>query len=430
MRRLALIAATISFSEVAQAQPSPAADCMPFPTVLMTAAAFSPDAQIQLAERDEAFARLEELRSMAWPQVSLYGRSLAGDADLSDAQLANQMGLRVSQDLFDFSKRQFQEEAAGYDLLSARKLSEASQDVAALQAGGAYLEALQAREQREALAAEVELLTLLSRTLQELSATGGATADEVLETNARLAAARAQAAQLSLLEAQAKVAVRLLTGVRTLEICPSPNLHDELAASHARLAASEQVLRQAIVNHPRVAAANNAISARSADESFEKRAWLPTVRGVGTFAVGQDDLARNWGDRSSVGLEFSMPLFSGGGQAARENAAAARSGQAQKARDLAVLEVEQQFRRAMQSFDMGAAQYEGRRQAADYKREQVALLRDAYDDGARTLRELVEVQSEMTANELAAIGDHYALLGAALTVHVLAGDARTRGGGR
>lgn len=429
VHRAAFGAAMFAICTDAVAQPVPAVpsgDCVSFATALQTAATFSPDAQIQLAQRDEAFARLDELRSAAWPQVSLFGRSLAGDADLSDAQLANQVGLRVTQDIFDFSKRQLQEEAAGYDLLSARQLAEASQDVAALQAGAAYLEALEAFEQRQALSGEIETLSLLSETLGELAASGGATADETLETNARLASARAQAAQLELLESQAKVAVRLLTGVRTLEPCLSPNLEAELAASPTRLAASEHVLQQAILNHPRVRAANNSISARTAEEGYEKRSWLPTLRGVGTYAYGQDDLARNWADRSSLGLEFSMPLFSSGGQSARESAAAARSSQALKARDLAVLEVEQQFRRAMQSYNLGAPQYDSRRKAAEFKRQQVTLLRQAYTDGARTLRELVEVQSELTANELASIANRYDLLSAALIIHVLAGDARTR----
>ena len=405
-------------------------ECVTFQTALATAAAFSPSAQVELAQRDIAFARLEELRATAWPQVSLFGRSLAGDADLSDAQIANQMGLRVTQDIFDFSKRTFQEKAVGYDLQSARQLSDASKDVAALDVGLAYLQALEAREQTVALSDEVESLSLLSRTLQELSTGGGATVDEVLETNARLAALEAQVAQLQLLEMQAKSTVGLLTGVETLEICPSPNLDAELAASHARLAGSDEALRQAIVAHPRVQAANLTIMASSAKLDYERNAWLPTLRGVGTYAYGQDDANRNWDQRSSLGLEFSVPLFSGGAQNAREKAASARSTQATKSRDLAVLELEQQFRRALQTYDFGANQYRHRVQATDYKRQQTALLKDAYDDGARTLRELLEVQSELTANEFASISNRFELLRAALTIHVLAGDANIRTGVR
>lgn len=432
--RVACVAAVLNVvlsGGVAHAQPQPpAGECTAFATTLATAAAFSPDAQIELAQRDEALARLDELRSLAWPQVSMFGRSLAGDADLSDVQLANQVGLRLTQDIFDFSKRQLRQEAAQYDLESARLLVDASRDVAALETGAAYLDALKAREQRQALTAEIEFLGLLSKTLQDLAASGQATADEVLETNARLSAAKAQVSQLTFLEQQAIVTTRLLTGVKTFEPCPSPNLDGELAASYKRVAASDAALQQVIADHPRIRAANSAISARSAEQNYEKRAWLPTLRGVGTYAYGQTDGTNDWRERSSVGLEFSMPLFSGGGQTARESAAVARSRQASKGRELASLEIEQQLRRAIQSYALGTEQFTSRSQAADYKREQLNLLRQGYDNRTRTLRELVEVQSELTANQLSAIASRYDLLAASLTIHVLSGDARTRANGR
>jgi outer membrane protein TolC len=123
-----------------------------------------------------------------------------------------------------------------------------------------------------------------------------------------------------------------------------------------------------------------------------------------------------------------MPIFSGGGQTAREGAAAARARQAQKSRDLAALEIEQDLRRAVQAFEFGRVQLESRQSAADYKRDQLKLLRQAYDEHARTLRELVEVQSEFTANELSAIASRYEFLSAGLKLYVLSGDSRTRQG--
>lgn len=336
--------------------------------------------------------------------------------------------MRLTQDVFDFSKRQLREEAAQYDLQSARLLVEASRDITALEAGSAYLDALKAREQTAALAEEVTFLGMLAEALEELSAKGLATADEVLEAQARLAAARSQVSQLSLVETQATVTVRLLTGLAVFAACPSPNLDGELAVSYARLAASDGALQQAIMDHPRVRAATHAVSARSADANYEKRAWLPTLRGVGTYGYGQENDLSNWRDRSSVGLEFSMPIFSGGGQTAREGAATARTRQAQKSKNVAALEIEQDLRRAVQAFEFGRVQMESRRSAADFKRDQLKLLRQAYDERARTLRELVEVQSEFTANELSAIASRYELLAAGLKLYVMSGDSRTRQG--
>lgn len=427
MRALAAIASALALMSPAHAQ-ALETGCIPFTTALSMAAAFSPDAQIELAQRDEALARLDELRAFAWPQVSLFGRSLSGDADLSDVRLANQVGVRLTQDVFDFSKRQIREEAAQYDLQSARLLVEASRDITALEAGSAYLDALKAREQAAALADEVKFLGMLAKALEELLVKGEATADEVLEANARLAGMRSQISQLTLVETQAVVTARLLIGLTAFAPCPSPNLDGELAVSHARLSASDSSLQQAIADHPRVRAAAHAASARSADANYETRAWLPTLRGVGTYAYGQDNGLSDWRDRSSVGLEFSMPIFSGGGQTAREGAAAARARQAQKSRDLAALEIEQDLRRAVQAFEFGRVQLESRQSAADYKRDQLKLLRQAYDEHARTLRELVEVQSEFTANELSAIASRYEFLSAGLKLYVLSGDSRTRQG--
>ena len=427
MRMFAAIVSAIALAAPAAAQ-TQEAGCIPFTTALSMAAAFSPDAQVELAQRDEALARLDELRAFAWPQISLFGRSLAGDTDLADVRMANQVGVRLTQDVFDFSKRQLREEAAQYDLQSARLLVEASRDITALEAGSAYLDALKAREQNAALAEELTFLGMLARALQELSVKGEATADEALEANARLAAMQAQVSQLTLVEKQAILTTRLLTGLATLSPCSSPNLDGELAASHARLAASEGALQQAIMDHPRVRAAMHAVSARSADASFEKRAWLPTLRGVGTYAYGQDNGLSDWRDRSSFGLEFSMPIFSGGGQTAREGAASARARQAQKTKNVAALEIEQELRKAVQAFELGRAQLDTRRSAADYKRDQLKLLRQAYDERARTLRDLVEVQSEYTTNELSAIASRYEFLSTGLKLYVLSGDSRTRQG--
>ncbi len=427
MRALAAVVSALVLTAPAVAQ-TQEAGCIPFTTALSMAAAFSPDAQVELAQRDEALARLDELRATAWPQVSLFGRSLAGDADLSDVRLANQVGVRLTQDVFDFSKRQLREEAAQYDLQSARLLVETSRDITALEAGSAYLDALKAREQKAALADELTFLGMLASALQDMSTKGEATTDEVLEANARLAAMQSQVSQLTLVETQAVVTSRLLTGLATLAPCPSPNLDGELAVSHARLTASDGAFHQAISDHPRVRAAASAVSARSADANFEKRAWLPTVRGVGTLGYAQDNGLSDWRDRSSVGLEFSMPIFSGGGQTAREGAAAARARQAQKIRNVAALEVEQDLRRAVQAFEFGRVQLDSRRSAADFKRDQLKLLRQAFDERARTLRELVEVQSEFTTNELSAIASRYDFLAAGLKLYVLSGDSRTRQG--
>lgn len=92
MRVIAALVSAVVLAGPAFAQPQTGAQdasCIPFTTALSMAAAFSPDAQVELAQRDEALARLDELRAFAWPQVSLFGRSLAGDADLSDVRLAN-----------------------------------------------------------------------------------------------------------------------------------------------------------------------------------------------------------------------------------------------------------------------------------------------------------------------------------------------------
>ena len=260
MRMFAAIVSAIALAAPAAAQ-TQEAGCIPFTTALSMAAAFSPDAQVELAQRDEALARLDELRAFAWPQISLFGRSLAGDTDLADVRMANQVGVRLTQDVFDFSKRQLREEAAQYDLQSARLLVEASRDITALEAGSAYLDALKAREQNAALAEELTFLGMLARALQELSVKGEATADEALEANARLAAMQAQVSQLTLVEKQAILTTRLLTGLATLSPCSSPNLDGELAASHARLAASEGALQQAIMDHPRVRAAMQELKA-------------------------------------------------------------------------------------------------------------------------------------------------------------------------
>jgi outer membrane protein TolC len=401
-----------------QAAATPA--CMSFSAAINAASGTSPDAQIRLAERDEAMARLEELRSLGRPQLSAFGRSLAGDSDLSDARISNQAGLRLSQDLFDFSKRRLRERAARSDLQSAAEQVEAARELSALEAGGAYLEILQATERSGALAKERDAMRLLADALSDLSASRDATADDVLETRSRLSTLEAEISRLELAKGQSLAALRLLTSTPSAVPCGLAGIDVEWGGAYRQLASSDAAIADAIARHPRIRAASHAIEARNIDMDYERRSWLPTLRGVGTLAYGQDDEDSKWRTRDSLGVEFSMPIISSGGQGAREDAATARRLQAIRLRDQAALELEQEIRFALQSYTIGEAQLVQRRLAADQKRQQLDLVEGAYDDGLRTLRDLVEVQSELTAQEQARIANEFDVMAAGLRLNLLA----------
>ncbi len=93
----------------AAAQPD---SCLSFETALLLAAERAPEVAGAAARQDEAAADYREAESLRLPQVSTFGRTASGDSGLTGSQIENQVGVRLSQRLYDFGDSHYAMAAA------------------------------------------------------------------------------------------------------------------------------------------------------------------------------------------------------------------------------------------------------------------------------------------------------------------------------
>ena len=76
--------------------------CDPLIDSMRIASETAPEVSVAQARVQRAEADLAEARSLRRPQLSTFGRSGVGDTGLTTNQNDNQVGLRLSQRVFDF----------------------------------------------------------------------------------------------------------------------------------------------------------------------------------------------------------------------------------------------------------------------------------------------------------------------------------------
>ncbi len=398
--------------------------CTSIDEVIEIARRTSPEASIATANVDAQASVLDEVRAGGRPQVQAYARSFSGDSELSDTRLSNQAGLRVTQDLFDFSKRRLQADAARAEVRAAQAVVARARDETAHVAADAYLAYLHAEARQLALQSERDALSELAAALNDLSESGAVTADEVRDANARLAEVTAEMATLALTQEEALLSLEFEVGPVGVGACSVQNVRSLLTGSQYTSLNTARTVELALSNDPRIRQADALLEARDAEKEYEERSNLPTVRAIGALSYANDDLRDDWRLRDQVGLEFSIPLGTGGAKSARERGAVARRAAMQRERQLLIREIEREARLAAGAYEAGLGLTQARQAVVDDKLAQFELVSDAFDQGFRTLEDIVEVRTELSRAQLDLLQAEFAMFNAALRMRMLAGDTR------
>lgn len=416
---LIVTAICASFVGQAASQSPPTENCITIVEVIQLARQVSPQASIAAANVDVRNSRLGEVRAGGWPQFQTYGQTFSGDTELSGTRITNQLGLRATQDLFDFSKRRLQADAARAEVRAAKASVALAQHESALAAAEAYLGLLQAQSRQVPLIAEQTTLRELVTALSELLSSGAVTSDEVRGSNARLAIIEAQIASLRLSEEEALAALQFEVGQVNVQRCLVENLRDSLTGQRYSTLGLARTIDMALLANPRLRQLDALLDARDAEREYEKRSNFPTLRAVGTLSYASDDLRNDWHVRDQIGLEFSIPIGTGGAKPARIRGATARHAAVQRERQLLTREIEKEARLATGTYDAGVQLVATRQAVVEEKAAQLTLITEAFDQGFRTLRDLVEVRSELTRAEIDLLDAQFSMFHAALRLHLL-----------
>lgn len=408
-RYLLICTALAGLSLAAPAYGQPQETCLTFADGLGLAVDGAPEIDAAQARSAGAEAALREARALRRPQVSTFGRAAAGDNGLSSSAIENQYGLRVSQRVWDFGDSRLALAAASSELDQQEYLEEMARLNAARTLADAYLLRLEAQAMINVIAERREYFRRQQSSVDALLAQGGATRAESAQIAAELAQAEAEMLELQSIYDRAGIRITEYTG-HFADLCSASALEADISAAMTPLATIDDAINAALTANPSIAARRASVRGLEAERERENRARLPIVELVGVMAYTYDDNREDWETRDRVGVDVSVPLYTG-------SAINARSDQAQ-----ARLASEEAGLHAAQRDVREEAQITFRRQlslnAQLQRREAVAQSQQAYFDaisgefqfGLGTLPDLVEARLGYEQAQLEVVRARYDLL--------------------
>jgi len=356
--------------------------CLHFDDALKLAAQTDPAVLTARAQQAEAEANVTEAKSLFKPQISAFGRSGLGDVGVVDSAIQNQLGLRVSQRLFDFGDAKYARRIANFNLEATAADIRQAQMLAAQESGLLFLSLMEVDEQLEITKQRYDFFK------RQLNAVD----------------------ELQFQREQAETRLTISTGVDSAS-CKTVDLNNYFRTQMAGLTSSEQAISKAIDENPALAALEKRADALGAESKRERLNHLPVIDVVGlsSYTSGEDN-SSSFELQNRVGLDISVPIFSGNSLRARKRQAAARENAARSE----ALDARRQLResvsiiyRRINSLDR---QLSSRENVEEQKLEQFSAAEAEYSAGVRALPDLIDIRIDYEQSSLDRIRIQYDLL--------------------
>ncbi|MEM8599690.1 MAG: TolC family protein [Bacteroidota bacterium] len=386
---------------------------------------------IQDAAVDVSAAQIREARSLALPQLSVNATGLLVDSRLAEVSQGQRPEWDVAGTL-ELSQVLFSEDVNANIGIQRALLDVSDQSRSAerldiaLDAAEAYLNVLRAEALVQVQQNNLRLTRQSLEFADQREAIGTAGPAEGLRLRSELATRRTdlidafvqgQAARLALNQVLDRPLEAPFTATEVVQ-ADDPALLESASrlsalivdpSSFARV--RDAMVEAAIETEPNVQVLDASIRAQERAAQAARRAFfLPTVA-----AFGQVDLSIYEGGAGSdlgpmaptvpnpfwtVGLNFSFPLFEGGGRFATRDRVSFEVLQLQLQRDLLVQQIEQNVRTQMQFAAASFASVQEARRAADVAQQSLAIVTDSYAAGAVDVTPLLEAQNTLQQAEV------------------------------
>ncbi len=375
-----------SSTAAAQAQ-----SCMSLSELMRVGIGQSPEVAVAQSRLDQAEADIDEARSLRRPQVTSFGRTGVGDTGLTSSQIENQVGVRVSQRVYDFGDSRLAINAAEFNSESLAYSLASQEAQTAFTIAFAYLAGLEAGEMIGVISERRDYFARQEAAVTELLARGGATRAERAQVSAQRAEAEADVLELQSQQQQAESRLRAYTGL-LVNTCAAGPVTGELEGGLAGLSSVDLLWDAVFSRNPEIAAAQRAVRSLDAQRERERRERLPVIDVVGISSYTYDDQREDWEARDRVGIDVSVPLYTGNAIGARRDRAQARLQQSenelrQLQRDLGE-RAEVSYRRVLAL----EAQLSRRQDVAQNQREYFEAIEGEFEFGLGTLPDLVEAR--------------------------------------
>ena len=387
--------------------------------LLSACAYFSPAAALDLAQayqaalaNDATFAsvraaytatleKLPQARAGLLPSIGLTGtRAEASTTRLPGVQYTSESyTLQLTQPLFRWANWQNYEQSKLQLAIGETQLAQARQDLI-LRVAQAYFDVLAAQDNlafiRAQKAAIEEQLEAAKRNFE----IGTATITDTHEAQARYDLAVAQEIQ-----AESELTVRTSALQQIIGQAPDTlaKLPESVKVPAPEPAKLEAWTQQAAANNLAVAQASLATEIAKRDIEIAKSGHYPTVDltaniGRSRGLVGQN-VVNDFYTTRSVGVQVSVPIFSGLGTSARVNEAVALSEKARHDLEAARRAAVQNTRVAFQGVNAGLAQVRALEAAQVSSRSALEANKTGYEVGVRINIDVLNAQKQLYSTE-------------------------------
>jgi protease secretion system outer membrane protein len=383
--------------------------CLRFEDALKLSAQRDPSVIIARAQESEADADIKDARSLFRPQVSAFGRSGFGDTGVIDSSISNQVGVRAAQRIFDFGDAKYARQAAhlGYEA-SLEDTRQARFD-AASQTGFSFLEFVESKEQIDVTRRRRDYFLNQLRSIDTLLETGAATRTERASVASQLADAEAFVLELEFRQEQALTRLQIDTGTAA-DLCTTASIQSVLTRHFQQLDNPESARQYALANSPSLKALEKQAERLEAIKQREKRSRLPVIDVVATGSYSSIGGFDQFAFRDRIGVDVSVPLYSGDALSARTQRASARQSIARGQ----VLDTQRQIRKDVsityRRILSLQSQLESRQEVEKQAMLQFEAAKIEQKIGTKTLRDLIEIRLDFERAGLERIRTQYDLM--------------------
>lgn len=154
------------------------------------------------------------------------------------------------------------------------------------------------------------------------------------------------------------------------------------------------LLARALAANPEITRLQRHVAAAEATRAEARSLWFPTIQAVGRYAEYASGLGREQGEWQG-GIQFSLPLFTGGARQAAGARADAELRSARARLALARLELAASLDRAIAAVETERARADALRAAAEQAEEVVRIERLALDAGAGVQTDYLAAEAEL-----------------------------------
>jgi len=421
-----LVLATVTATQAAAQDIAPLTlstqSCLRFDDVLKLSAQRDPNVVIAKAQESEADADIKDAKSLFRPQVSAFGRSGFGDTGIIDSGVSNQVGFRAAQRVFDFGDSKYARQAATSGFEASLQDTKLAQLQAAQQTGLFYLELIEAEEQIALTNRRRDYFSQQLSAVDSLLDGGAATRTERASVASQLADADAFVLELNFRKEQAQTQVQIDTGSNA-PLCTADATGNLLKQRVAGFGNPEIASQTALANNPEIKGLEKRAESLEAQRKREKRSRLPIIDVVATGSYSSIGGFDQFEFRDRIGVDVSVPLYSGNAIGARNQRASARQAIARGR----VLDAERQLRkdvtigyRRIMSLE---SQLASRLDVEEQTRLQFEAAEIEQNAGTKTLRDLVEIRLEYEQAGFQRIRTKYDLMRQQLQLLTLTGKA-------